>query len=100
MVLLKHSSSREFPWFGIGLIGIFLISLGLRFWGLGRFNTLVFDEVYYAKFAHQYLSLTPFFDGHPPLSKYIIAAGMWLGSKMPFGQTEMNGLTGGLYAPW
>jgi len=97
---VKRATTFQFPWFSLSLLGIWLFSLGLRFWGLGRFNTLVFDEVYYAKFAHNYLSQTPFFDGHPPLSKYIIAIAMWLGDQMPFGQTEKNGLTGGLYAPW
>ncbi len=82
------------------MIGLLVFSLILRFWGLDRFNTLVFDEVYYAKFAHNYLSQTRFFDGHPPLSKYIIAVGMWLGNQLPFGQAVKNGLTGGLYAPW
>lgn len=96
----KPASWTQFPWFAWSLLGIWLFSLGIRLWGLGRFNTLVFDEVYYAKFAHNYLSQTPFFDGHPPLSKYIIAIAMWLGDQMPFGQTEKNGLTGGLYAPW
>lgn len=97
---LKPAFRTQFPWFGVSLLGIWLFSLGLRLWGLGRFNTLVFDEVYYAKFAHNYLSQTPFFDGHPPLSKYLIAIAMWLGDQMPFGQAEKNGLTGGLYAPW
>jgi dolichyl-phosphate-mannose--protein O-mannosyl transferase len=41
-----------------------------------RFNTLVFDEVYYAKFAKDYLTKTPFFNPHPPLSQYIIAIGI------------------------
>lgn len=91
---------RGLPWFQLGLLGLLMLSLALRFWGLGRFNTLVFDEVYYAKFAHKYLTQTPFFDGHPPLSKYIIAGGMWLGDRLPFGQMQKNGLTGGLYAPW
>jgi len=98
--LFKQATQSRFPWFGVTLLGIWLVSLGLRFWGLDRFNTLVFDEVYYAKFAHNYISQTPFFDGHPPLSKYIIAIGMWLGNQMPFGQDVKNGLTGGLYAPW
>jgi hypothetical protein len=30
-------------WFRLGIIGIFLLSLSLRFWGISRFNTLVFD---------------------------------------------------------
>ncbi|MBH8574987.1 phospholipid carrier-dependent glycosyltransferase [Nostocaceae cyanobacterium CENA369] len=87
-------------WFQIGLAGIFLFSLALRFWGLGRFNTLVFDEVYYAKFGNDYLTHVPFFDGHPPLGKYMIAVGIWLGSHVPFGQDTVNGLTGSLLSPW
>ncbi|MCX7592344.1 MAG: phospholipid carrier-dependent glycosyltransferase, partial [Fischerella sp.] len=87
-------------WFWIGIAGIFLLSLVLRFWGLGRFNTLVFDEVYYAKFGNNYLTHTPFFDGHPPLGKLIIALGIWLSSHVPFGQDTVNGLTGSLRPPW
>ena len=88
------------PWFWLGMAGVFLLSVGLRFWGLGRFNTLVFDEVYYAKFANNYLTHTQFFDGHPPLSKYLIAIGMWIGSHLPFGQDNINGLTGSLRSTW
>jgi dolichyl-phosphate-mannose-protein mannosyltransferase len=87
-------------WYRIGLVGIFLLSLTLRFWGLDRFNTLVFDEVYYAKFGHNYLTHTPFFDGHPPFGKYMIALGMWLGSHVPFWQEPVNGMTGSLRSPW
>ncbi len=87
-------------WFWIGLAGIFFLSLALRFWGLERFNTLVFDEVYYAKFGNHYLTHTPFFDGHPPLGKLIITLGMWLGSYVPFWQEPVNGLTGTLRSPW
>jgi dolichyl-phosphate-mannose-protein mannosyltransferase len=86
-------------WFWIGIAGIFLLSLALRFWGLGRFNTLVFDEVYYAKFANNYLTNTPFFDGHPPLGKLLIALGIWIGDRVPFWQQEVNGLTGSLLSP-
>jgi dolichyl-phosphate-mannose-protein mannosyltransferase len=87
-------------WFQIGIAGIFLLSLALRFWGLGRFNTLVFDEVYYAKFGNDYLTHTPFFDGHPPLAKCIIAIGIWLGSHVPFWQDPINGYTGSQLSPW
>ncbi|NJL49082.1 MAG: phospholipid carrier-dependent glycosyltransferase [Leptolyngbyaceae cyanobacterium SM2_5_2] len=62
----------------IGLLG--LISLGLRVWHLGRFNELVFDEIYYVSFALDYLNQTPSFDAHPPLGKYLIALGSWLAS--------------------
>jgi dolichyl-phosphate-mannose-protein mannosyltransferase len=73
---------------------IFAMSLGLRFWGLGRFNSFVFDEVYYAKFANDYLTNTPFFNAHPPLSQYIIAIGIWLGDQLPIGHDTVNNLTG------
>ncbi|MBR8832835.1 MAG: phospholipid carrier-dependent glycosyltransferase [Stigonema ocellatum SAG 48.90 = DSM 106950] len=86
-------------WFWIGITGVFLLSLALRFWGLGRFNTFVFDEVYYAKFGNNYLTHTPFFDGHPPLGKLIIALGIWIGSHVPFWQGEVNGLTGSILSP-
>ncbi|MEQ9372293.1 MAG: phospholipid carrier-dependent glycosyltransferase [Coleofasciculus chthonoplastes F3-SA18-01] len=87
-------------WFRLGLIAIFLASALIRFWGLGRFNTLVFDEVYYAKFANNYLTGTDFFNAHPPLSQYIIAIGMWLGSHFPWDQQSLNGLAGSLRSTW
>ncbi len=94
------TQKKAFSWFKIGMVGVFLLSIALRFWGLGRFNTLVFDEVYYAKFAQNYLSQTSFFDGHPPLGKYIIAIGMWLSSYFPFWQDTVNILTGVSRSPW
>ncbi|MBO3463800.1 phospholipid carrier-dependent glycosyltransferase [Aetokthonos hydrillicola Thurmond2011] len=86
-------------WFWIGMSGVFLLSLILRFWGLDRFNTLVFDEVYYAKFGNDYLKHHPFFDGHPPLGKLIIALGIWISTHVPFFQGEVNGFTGSLLSP-
>ncbi|HLP92271.1 MAG TPA: phospholipid carrier-dependent glycosyltransferase [Nostocaceae cyanobacterium] len=87
-------------WFRLGMLGIFIFSLGLRFWGLDRFNTLVFDEVYFAKFGNNYLTNTPFFNAHPPLSQYIIGIGIWLASHIPWGQDTVNGLAGSTLTPW
>ncbi len=87
-------------WFSIGMAGIFFLSLALRFWGLGRFNTLVFDEVYFATFGNNYITHTPFFNAHPPLSQYIIGIGIWIGSHIPFWQVQINGLAGSLLTPW
>ncbi len=84
----------------IGLLVILLLSAGLRFWGLERFNTLVFDEVYYAKFANNYLTGTPFFDGHPPLSKYIIAASIWIAEQLQLGPNVGNDLAGTFRTTW
>jgi dolichyl-phosphate-mannose--protein O-mannosyl transferase len=100
MTFSKKLSNSSIPWFGIGLTAIFFISTALRFWGLGRFNTLVFDEVYYAKFANNYLTGTQFFNAHPPLSQYIIAIGMWIGSHLPVGQETVNGFTGSVRSTW
>jgi len=93
-------SPRPFPWLAIAMVAVFAFSASLRFWQLSRFNTLVFDEVYYAKFANNYLTQTQFFNAHPPLSQYIIAIAMWLGSHMPIERDIVNGLTGSLHSPW
>jgi dolichyl-phosphate-mannose--protein O-mannosyl transferase len=53
--------------------------------GIGAVQYSVFDEVYYVKFAHDYLTQTPPPDQHPPLSKYLIAIGIWLGNQLPIG---------------
>ncbi len=84
----------------MGMAGIFILSVALRFWGLNRFNTLVFDEVYFAQFGNNYLTRTPFFNAHPPLSQYIIGVGIWIGSHIPFWHDTVNGLTGSLLSPW
>jgi dolichyl-phosphate-mannose-protein mannosyltransferase len=81
--------------FWLGLLAIWLLSLGLRFWGLSRFNTLVFDEVYFARFGNDYVANRPFFDAHPPLGKYLIGLGIWLhGQFEPFGYRWLNALVG------
>jgi len=83
-------------WYWSTLFAIFLFSLILRFWNLGQFNELVFDEVYYAKFANDYLTNTHFFNSHPPLSQYIIALGISLGSFFDAPSEMVNNLTGSM----
>ena len=83
-------------WFWMAGAALWCVALGLRFWGLDRFNTLVFDEIYYAKFARNYLTHTPFFDAHPPLGKYMIAIGLALKEFSPWGLRWMNALIGSL----
>jgi dolichyl-phosphate-mannose-protein mannosyltransferase len=41
-------------------------------------NGQVFDEIYFAVFAHNDLKGISYFDPEPPLSKLIIASGQWL----------------------
>jgi len=83
------------PWLGLGMLILFGVSLGLRFWGLERFNALVFDEVYYANFATSFLQGEQEFGGHPPLSNYFIAIGIWVGERLGLGDDNTrNTLTG------
>lgn len=98
--LLERLSNRPVPWFWLGMAGVFLLAAVLRFWGLSRFNTLVFDEVYYAKFGMNYLEGVSFFDAHPPVGKYAIALGIWIGERLPFAGGMRNGLTGTLLSPF
>ncbi|WP_448572120.1 dolichyl-phosphate-mannose--protein mannosyltransferase [Trichothermofontia sp.] len=95
----RRSPDLSVPSFRWGLLAIWLFALAVRFWGLGRFNTFVFDEVYYVKFANNYLTQTPFFDGHPPFAKYLIAIGIWLGQKLP-GEFPYNDLAGSWLSTW
>ncbi|PSN14426.1 dolichyl-phosphate-mannose--protein O-mannosyl transferase [filamentous cyanobacterium CCT1] len=72
------------------------MALTLRLWHLGDPHTLVFDEVYYVPFALDYLQGGPSFDAHPPLAKYLIALGLWLGqwltAWLDWPQLEVEGL--------
>jgi dolichyl-phosphate-mannose-protein mannosyltransferase len=81
-------------WFGIASMGLF--SLLVRFWRLDAIGSLVFDEVYYPKFASDYLQGNPLFDAHPPLGKYIIALGIQVFGYNPFGYRCFNAIAGSL----
>ena len=96
MALNKQQTVIVISWLKTGIVIIWLLGAILRFWRLGQFNTLVFDEVYYGVFANNYLTGTTFFNAHPPLCQYIIAMGIWIGSHLPWGQDQVNSLTGSL----
>ena len=70
---------RTLGWGALGWGALGLGASALHFWHLGQPHALVFDEVYYVPFALDYLHGTPSFDAHPPLGKYFIALGLWLG---------------------
>ena len=84
----------EHPIFGV--IAIALISFATRFWNLDGTADIVFDEVYYPKFAQNYLRGETLFDAHPPLAKYIIALGIQIFGYAPFGYRCMTALAGAL----
>jgi dolichyl-phosphate-mannose-protein mannosyltransferase len=95
---LKLDPISDDKWAIWGMIAVFSISIFLRFWKLGQFNELVFDEFYYAKFANNYLTNTRFYNSHPPLSQYLITIGIWVGDRLPIGQDTTNILTGSLHS--
>jgi dolichyl-phosphate-mannose-protein mannosyltransferase len=84
----------EHPVFGV--IAIALISFATRFWNLDGTADVVFDEVYYPKFAQNYLRGETLFDAHPPLAKYIIALGIKIFGYAPLGYRCMTALAGAL----
>ena len=79
-----------------GVMAIALVSFAARFWNLDGTADIVFDEVYYPKFAQNYLRGEPLFDAHPPLGKYIIALGIQIFGYAPFGYRCMTALAGSL----
>ena len=72
------------------------MSLALRVWNLDGIDRLVFDEVYYVKYAVAYLTQQPIFDAHPPLGKYLIALGIALGEVLWFPATTVRVAVEGL----
>lgn len=54
------------------LLTLFLVSIGTRIFYFSRQNEIVFDEVYFGKFAINYFFGTNYFDIHPPFGKLLI----------------------------
>ncbi|WP_432245817.1 dolichyl-phosphate-mannose--protein mannosyltransferase [Arthrobacter sp. G.S.26] len=117
---------RDYPlslrlWFVLVPALTTVVAGALRFVRLGEPHKLVFDETYYVKDAYSYLVSgyerswpdkandsfnagnpailldTPEYVVHPPVGKWMIAAGMWLfGPENPFGWRFAAALTGTL----
>ena len=104
------------------LLGVTAVAAVLRFVGLGNPQELVFDELYYARGAYGLLEngyesvfsgenqdfangdLSGFTDRaehvvHPPLGKWIIAAGITMFGVTPFGWRFMSAVVGTLMVP-
>jgi dolichyl-phosphate-mannose-protein mannosyltransferase len=110
-LLQARDSGRFWGWFAPILVAV--VGGALRFWRLDQPRTLMFDETYYVKEAGSYLrsgyelatvgaprspdalwnagntdvwTTTPEFVVHPPVGKWMIAAGEWLvGQSNPVG---------------
>lgn len=84
--------------------GIVLLGAGVRLVQLGSPGTFVFDEIYYAQDACTYLGWGSSVCGiatevswvHPPVGKWLIAAGIWVFGNNPVGWRVMPALAGTL----
>jgi len=79
---------------------LFAFNIYTHFWGLERFNTLVFDETAYPKMAQAYINGLPVNDPHPPLGKYLLALGLKISDAIGSLGVESNDLTGSIREPW
>ncbi|MEX2043371.1 MAG: phospholipid carrier-dependent glycosyltransferase [Patescibacteria group bacterium] len=84
-------------WYLIG--GLTLAALLLRFVNLDHPPKIIFDETYFAVFAHNYLTGTEFFDAEPPLGKFLIAGGEWLFGNDSFGWRFVPAVFGAAVIP-
>lgn len=80
----------------IVILLILLLAFVIRIWQIDKVSEFIFDEVYFVKFAQNYLSGASFFDIHPPLGKLIIALGIIIFGDNPFGWRIMPAIFGTL----
>ena len=90
--LIKHK------WWVL-LAALTIISAAFRFWRLGYINEYIFDEVYYAKMAQDYIIGVSFFDVHPPMVKLIIELGIRLFGDNSVGWRFFEAFFGTLIVP-
>lgn len=75
---------------------IYLLPLALVVFQIATLNLLpleTYDEIYYVKFASDYLTGNPFYDAHPPLGKLIISLSLTLFGNNPFGWRLLSSLS-------
>lgn len=88
----------KLDWLLIG--GLVLVTTALRAYQLGWPYEMVFDEVYHARTANEYLhGVHPTEWVHPPLAKLFIAAGVYLMGMVPLGWRIAPLIAGSLLLP-
>ena len=92
---LRKIKKRD--WYLLG--GLTALAALLRFVNLPHPGEIIFDETYFANFAHNYLTNTKFFDAEPPLGKFLIAGGEWLFGHNSFGWRAVPALFGTAVIP-
>jgi dolichyl-phosphate-mannose--protein O-mannosyl transferase len=77
-------------------VALVVVAGGLRLWGLSRPGRIIFDETYYVTDARAYLDHGAEDErpAHPPLGKWVIAAGMAVVGDRPVGWRISNALLG------
>ncbi len=95
----ERAPPRRLDWLDLGLVvGIVLLALVVRLWRLDLPRQMIFDEVYHARTAADYLSdwqwgwnRDPYEWTHPMLAKYLIAAGIAVADpNRPDGTIELD----------
>jgi dolichyl-phosphate-mannose--protein O-mannosyl transferase len=78
------------------MVALVVVAAGLRLWGLQRPGRIIFDERYYVTDARAYLEHGAEDErpAHPPLGKWVIAAGMSVAGDRPVGWRISNALLG------
>jgi dolichyl-phosphate-mannose-protein mannosyltransferase len=103
MRCVKSADVRRTPWadYALVFVAAFALCTGwfARLYHLGFPPTQIWDEIYFPVFARDYLNRIPFFDLHPPLGKFIIAAGIFLVGDTPVGWRIMPALFGCAMVP-
>ena len=78
---------RSWAYFPVLLMAVFMSVVGLwaRVYDLGFPGQRIWDEIYFPVMARKYLQGVGFFDLHPPLGKFIIAASIAVLGDTPLG---------------
>jgi len=95
---MKSAVRRENPWAFGAVLATAVVSLVVgvwgRVWNLGFPPKPVWDEIYFPVMADKYLRGVEFFDLHPPLGKFIIAASIAPLGNTPFAWRLMPAIFG------
>jgi dolichyl-phosphate-mannose-protein mannosyltransferase len=95
---MKPFMSRDRSWAYRSVLVLTFLTLAVGIWGrvyqLGFPPQRIWDEIYFPVMARDYLRGTYFFDLHPPLGKFIIAASIAVLGDTPVGWRLMPDLFG------